>query len=361
MGRSSQNIYLSLKEEILAKRLRPGQYLPAIRELSLTYDVASGTAHKALKKLAKEGFIVSESRKGFRVANISDLFLDGLVIAYAQVKTSVTINEDLHFKQFKESLDIAAGRRGISILSLECATNNLQAFIDRLQICRIGGVILNTITFEKKQHDHLFTAFREMHLPVVLMDSAIEDFEIDTIHQDNFKGGLLAADYACKKGFKNFIWLGPAGLSHHSRERFGGVCAGLIKHGLLLQEKNILQLENKTHEDVNLLKETLKNALLERNTPTFVFSLWSSFAYLTSQVFYENKLKIGSDYGFIGWSIDELFDTAYKNTFNPKFIPPVVAWKSTELADQTIDRLLYRRKYPEAPASRSLIPVYIYK
>ena len=360
MGRSSNNIYIAIKDDILSKKLRSGEYLPAIRDLSEQFNVATGTVHKSLKKLAKDGYIISESRKGFHVADLGDLFLDGLTIAYAQVKQTASINEDLHFKQFKESLDIAAGRRGIAILSLECIIIDLKTFIDRLQVCRIGGLILNTIQFSKEQKDQLFSALKEMQIPVVLMDSFVDDHEIDVVHQDNFKGGELAAEYAVKKGYKKFIWLGEAGISHHSRERFGGVCAGLIKSGYYLHEKNVLPFGGKDFDEATIMKSALKKVLLASKEPVFVFALWSSYAYIVSQVFHESNLKIGPDYGFIGWSIDELYDTVYKNTFMPKYIPPVVAWKAAELADQTIDRLLYRRKYPHAPAARSLIPVAIY-
>lgn len=360
MGRSSNNIYILIKDEIYSKKIRPGEYLSAIRDLSEKYKVATGTVHKSLKKLAKDGFLVSESRKGFKVADINDPYLDGLAIAYAQVKSDVSINEDLITKQFKESLDIAAGRRGISILSLECNQKDLKTFIGRLQICRIGGLILQAIHFDSEQQAYLFSTLKKMQIPVVLMDSFVDEFEIDVVHQDNFRGGEIAAEFAVKKGFKKFIWLGQAGASHHSRERFGGVCAGLIKSGYHLYEKNILQYSSNSLDDLEDMKVALKKALLSSKEPVFVFALWTSYAYLTSQVFQEANLKIGSDYGFIGWSIDELYEKIYKKTFLPKFMPPVVAWKSSELADQTVDRLLYRRKYPDAPAARSLVPVVIY-
>lgn len=360
MGRSSNSIYITIKEEVLAKKIRPGEYLPAIRDLSEKYKVASGTVHKSLKKLAKDGFIISESRKGFKVADISDPYLDGLAIAYAQVKSKGNLNEDLITKQFKESLDIAAGRRGISILSLECSQHDLPTFIGRLQVCRIGGLILQAIEFDKEQQEYLFSALKKMQIPFVLMDSLVDDFEIDIVHQDNFRGGELAAEYAVKKGFKKFVWLGRAGHSHHSRERFGGVCAGLIKSGFTLQEKNILQYDMETLKEQAEFKSAIRKVLLNSNEPIFVFALWTSYALLTSQVFQEANLKIGSNYGFIGWSIDELYDVIYRKNFVAKHIPPVVAWKSTELADQTIDRLLYRRKFPNAPAARSLVPVTIY-
>lgn len=359
MGRSSNSIYISIKEDILSKKIRPGVYLPAIRELSENYKVASGTIHKSLKKLSNEGYLISENRKGFKVADIKDPFLDGLAIAYAQVNSKGGINEDLITKQFKESLDIAAGRRGISILSLECNQKDLKSFISRLQICRVGGLILQPLNFDEEEQEFLFTALKKMQIPVVLMDAFIDDYEIDVVHQDNFRGGELAAEYAIKKGFKKFVWLGQAGISHHSRERFGGVCAGLIRSGFLLQAKNILQISTEIEEQADL-KDALKKALVNSKEPIFVFALWTSYALLVSQVFQEANLKIGPEYGFIGWSIDELYEIVYKKSFMPKYIPPVVAWKSSELANVTIDRLLYRRKFPDAPAARSLVPVIIY-
>lgn len=56
-----------LRGEIVTGRLRPGERLPSVRELSERYDIAAATAQSALRTLRDQGLIHSRSTRGYYV------------------------------------------------------------------------------------------------------------------------------------------------------------------------------------------------------------------------------------------------------------------------------------------------------
>ena len=62
-----QQIAEQLKEDILAGRLKEGEYLPSIRGLAKDLKISVITTMKAYKLLAQEGLVTAMQGKGFYV------------------------------------------------------------------------------------------------------------------------------------------------------------------------------------------------------------------------------------------------------------------------------------------------------
>ncbi len=60
----------SIKLDILEGKLRPGDQLPTIRQLTETWGCTQGTVQRAYQELAREGLITSRSGLGTRVASV---------------------------------------------------------------------------------------------------------------------------------------------------------------------------------------------------------------------------------------------------------------------------------------------------
>src|SRR5262245_45985752 len=61
-------LYESLRDGILAGRLRPGERLPATRDLAREQRVARGTVVSAFEQLLSEGYLESTVRSGTYVS-----------------------------------------------------------------------------------------------------------------------------------------------------------------------------------------------------------------------------------------------------------------------------------------------------
>lgn len=88
----TEQVYGSLRADILAGRLEPGARLP-FAELTERYGASMGALREALQRLAEQGLVVNEPQQGFRVQSLSiddlrDLTqarceIEGLALRYA--------------------------------------------------------------------------------------------------------------------------------------------------------------------------------------------------------------------------------------------------------------------------------------
>ncbi|WP_234366047.1 GntR family transcriptional regulator [Streptomyces albireticuli] len=65
----NEQIAHALRAEIVSGKLRPGEKLPAVRQIAARFQVAVGTASKALQLLVKSGFIRADSTRGYFVSD----------------------------------------------------------------------------------------------------------------------------------------------------------------------------------------------------------------------------------------------------------------------------------------------------
>ena len=62
-----QQIYEQLKSDILAGKMKQGEYLPSIRSLAKDLNISVITTMKAYEQLEKEGLVTAVQGKGFYV------------------------------------------------------------------------------------------------------------------------------------------------------------------------------------------------------------------------------------------------------------------------------------------------------
>ncbi|MBZ0090559.1 MAG: winged helix-turn-helix domain-containing protein, partial [Thermoanaerobaculia bacterium] len=67
---ASRWLYEAVRGEILDGRLRPGQRLPASRDLARQYQLARGTVVVAFEQLQAEGYLVAAVGSGTRVSEV---------------------------------------------------------------------------------------------------------------------------------------------------------------------------------------------------------------------------------------------------------------------------------------------------
>ncbi len=66
--RVNEKIADTLGREIASGKLKPGEKLPAVRQIAERFEVAAGTATKALQLLAKRGVVRADSTRGYFVS-----------------------------------------------------------------------------------------------------------------------------------------------------------------------------------------------------------------------------------------------------------------------------------------------------
>ena len=90
-GSRADVVTASLRDDILAGRLEPGQRL-TFPELCRHYSVSVGVLREALVRLVDRGIVRAESNLGFRVMSLSEIDLDGLTAVRAHVEPAFVRN-----------------------------------------------------------------------------------------------------------------------------------------------------------------------------------------------------------------------------------------------------------------------------
>jgi DNA-binding GntR family transcriptional regulator len=81
-----EQVYNSLRADILAGRLEPGQKLP-FAELSSRYGFSVGVIREALSRLVEQGLVVNAPQQGFCVTPLSKTDLLNLTQARCEIET----------------------------------------------------------------------------------------------------------------------------------------------------------------------------------------------------------------------------------------------------------------------------------
>jgi len=81
-----EQVYLSLKADILSNRLEPGQKLP-FADLSARYGFSIGVLREALSRLVEQGLVVNAPQQGFCVTPLSRTDLINLSQARREIET----------------------------------------------------------------------------------------------------------------------------------------------------------------------------------------------------------------------------------------------------------------------------------
>lgn len=82
----TENVYLSIREEIISGMLAPGIKIK-INDLCKKHEVSLGAVREALSRLTAEGLVQSEAQKGFKVTPISIEDLEHLAIARIEIES----------------------------------------------------------------------------------------------------------------------------------------------------------------------------------------------------------------------------------------------------------------------------------
>lgn len=345
--RPGPRIRSMLRQKITSGEIPGGEYLPPLRELSKDYGVTRKTMTKCLKVLEEEGLVRMEPRCGCRVlARANDPTL-GCPIAFIY---GLDIAEEIRYGNFKPHHDFGqvlqkcAAGHGWSVLGVDPQSSNWKQILHQIRTAKAWGLVLNSVDRE------LVTECGIYELPVVVVDSWYEDQCVDTIIQDNFQGGILAARNLVEKGYKEVAWCGPVTASIHSMERFSGARMELNRLGADIPDKYCYEV--KSHNWKDLAREILS----DKNRPKAILALWLHISTAIVSAAHELGLEPGVDFEMVGWAAGEEYERDYLPVFRGSGVQPAVFWDPMEMAEQALCRLEARRRTLNLTPVRINIP-----
>lgn len=104
-------------------------------------------------------------------------------------------------------------------------------FFEQVILRNVDGVIISGSTY-RRQFNFFIKEIIKKNIPCVLADRLVRGLNTSSVITNNFKGGMLAADYLLKQGHKKIGIIGSKLTIMNLRNRYSGFKNVLTKHGL---------------------------------------------------------------------------------------------------------------------------------
>ena len=346
-GRTSAEVLMRLRKELLSGKYHAGQFIPTQRQLAETFQVAPDTVRRALKALVAEGLLVAKARQGFCVQARANDPRDGCPLAFLDDWQVVPVQQWGSIdRDILSSLRTAASERGWPLLALSIKNRPLSQVKERLEAARAFGVVLSTAQASTVQR------LRALPFPLIMLEQCVFDPQIDSIMQDDFQGGVQAAQYLLERGCRRIAWIGRVRDEVHCMARLGGAVAALLAAGRSLSPDLLFATPTDTAAPA-----AVQAMLAGKARPDGVIALWSGLTHAVHAGAQQAGLRVGRDLHLVGWSPDELYESSYVPGFAGGPVAPAIAWNIRTMAQTTVARMAERRTNPTLPTLQMKVPV----
>ena len=344
-GRSGRQFQTLLRTEIVSGKFLAGDFLPTVREFSQVHSLTRKTVNLALKRLELEGLLAAEPRQGYRVqANAADPDRGCPLAFVADLLGAPDVWMPLH-QELLAALQGAAVSRGWSLMGIGSQGRTSQEVLRQLLTARACGLILDSVDAGIQQ------AIQRIGLPAVAVDTWEFGAPIDSIVQDSYEGGVLAAGYLLARGHERIAWLGPTSWSSHSQARVAGTLAGLLRGRRRLDPELIVECPRDAAE------EQARELLLRKERPTGIVALYHEVATTLVRVARGLGLRVGADVEVVGWCTEGEYQRDWRPLFQTGPAAPAVVWSPRRMAELAVSRLAERRAHPGLLPVRINVPV----
>ncbi|MHC4917507.1 MAG: substrate-binding domain-containing protein, partial [Planctomycetota bacterium] len=241
-------------------------------------------------------------------------------------------------------LQKAAGSRGWSTLGAHIGGRDVDEVVGKVRSAKAWGVVLDSL------ETGLIKRVSGLGLPVVMVNSWVEECDLDVVLQDNYRGGFQAVEHLLERGCERIGWLGPVGQFNHARERHAGAAAALWAAGRKFEPGMVANTERRDNEAAaaELLRGDAR--------PDGVLVFWKAMAIALKAAADRLDLVIGRDVQAVGWTTEEFYDLEHRAIFAGGEVPAAVTWKASSMAEAALDRLDEIRRKGRDETRRVLIP-----
>ncbi|MCJ7842949.1 GntR family transcriptional regulator [Lederbergia sp. NSJ-179] len=296
-----EQIYESLKKDIVSTKYKVGDQVPSEKELSTYYDVSTITAKKALEKLANEGLVFRKRGKGTfvseRTTEMEPVKKDmaGKKPLFGLVLTSFdeSFGNDLIASLEEASLNkcFIILRRSLSIPSRE------DEVIKELLEYGIDGLIIIPAKAEHYSLEILKMVVNQF--PLVLIDRSFKKLAATTVSTDNEQAAKMGVNHLFDLGHENIGVLIPKDNDITAiYDRINGIVEAFAEKKVIINRDlwcSDIKSPHPTHEDVEKDIETIKNHIKEHPEITALFALEYNIAMSAKRAVEQLNLRVPED------------------------------------------------------------------
>lgn len=341
MARENKHLASRMKSVLNSGKYQSGEYLPPIRDLCAQLGVSFETARKGLKRLEEEGLLTSEARKGYRV-KVSNPTPNAPIAYITNYQKDMSNAQPVNWA-ITQHLMVVSSERGRATIGIHVQGQSETEIRNGLGSNAIAGVVLDSLDSRL-----LRTVQRTLLCPLVMVNSWFENIDVNVVLQDNYLGGYLASQWFHEIGLKRVGWVGPLAPYCHTRERFAGVVAGTLSHGISLAPEHIIDSRE------GAMESRLRDLLSRPSRPQGLAVFTKSEVQTLKSVCDEMGLKVGKDLFVVGWSVEDCVDSEYYSIFRGAEPPPAIVWSARDMANAALD-IICTPNVPGMQGRRTLV------
>ncbi|MDD5697392.1 MAG: GntR family transcriptional regulator [Victivallaceae bacterium] len=290
---------VAIANYIKKEKLTSGDKLPPERELADRFQVSYLTARQAVASLEKNGILKRIHGKGTFVSTPQELKKRQIQFIF--------FNLDFYVSKIIEGIERCAAPFGHHLIVRDCSfdlANEKKALREIVNFSNNGLILYPGLKNSENNLETLKYLYKEKY-PFVLVDRFFEELDSSYVVVDDFEGGYLAAKHLVSIGGKNIVCLSSAGINSSSmRNRINGYKQALADANIFYDENSIRHIhftKNILNENIEEIRDIIKNWLKEKGKPIAVFATGDIIAFVILRVAFEMGLKVPGDIAIVGY------------------------------------------------------------
>ena len=212
-----------------------------VRKLMTEKNVSLKTAFRIQEKLRESG-VIRKVGRDYRIARlkpVENAEENRLLLGFV-----ATCLESPYFAKLACQAEELAHSVGASLI-IASSNYNFKTECERLQMfCRQGVAGIIICPWASSPEEESF--YETLDVPYVMLGRSPETVVCDSVLVDNQKAAQKMAHHMLEQGIREFAYIGQAGKRND--KRLLGFRAGLLEHGILLKQEDIIQVDYQSVE-----------------------------------------------------------------------------------------------------------------
>jgi len=289
----------------------------ASRAINNKPDINEETKKRILQVAQELGYVRNDTAVALRTKKTGTL---GVVIAD---------NRNPFYAEVLNGIEEAAREKNYHIILANTQRDykKEEEAINLLLAKRVDGLLITPV----QDRDDDIKNLIEANIPFVIVGRDFKNIEVDTVYNDEVRGGFLATEYLIKKGHKRIALIN--GFLHKSpaKGRLEGYKNALKKYGITFDDALVTVGDIDVKDGYERTKQLFEKGL----NFTAIFAYNDIMAFGAMQAIKEKSLRIPEDIGLVGYD-----DIPFSSFISPSLT--TIRLKKQELGAESVKLLLSR-------------------
>ncbi|PWU67279.1 GntR family transcriptional regulator [Gracilibacillus dipsosauri] len=299
-----QQVYRSIKHDIINGKFKPGDRIPSEKDLAEQFQVSRITSKKAIEKLMIEGLVYRQRGKGTFVSDKDKHSPDHKKPSKKPLFGLIMTSLDASFgNELVTSLLQGPEESHNFILRVSLGIpENEKRIIQELRELGVDGIAIAPAHSEHYNSEILKMVVNKF--PLVLIDRSIKGIGVTTVSTDNEAAAQMGVNYLFQLGHEHIAILMPSNYKTTSIEdRITGIVQAYAENNLIVDRQLWYSEIHSTlpyplsakSEDV----ERIKHHIQSHPKITAIFALEYNIALLAKKAVEELYLQVPNDISII--------------------------------------------------------------